>query len=646
MPGLEVVVEGDSAAARPALAAALEGQQLDDVGVRAAPATARELLAQVEARFLLFAGPPELALLAAARPSLLDQAVRALEANPEAAALVVPTDPATLDAQVRAQRLCPFPPDRPLAGTDLLFARVSACLDLLEEELPEQSAPRDPWLRALAAGRGLLLAQSFTDLFARRPPAEGLPPFAPQQPLPPPARGPLYRVWRIARGAAVTLVGEERVASALAPIKPSLKSLLSDLRLSAAGKAQPLRALSPGRRQSLALLEAQPVRHQRRSPLAKGSRARVVIATHLLTTGGVERALIDLCAGLDRERYELIVVTTLPSAHEWEWRLAPQVDEVVHLGGLAAPAQVPQALLELLAARQCDALLTVNSWQGYEACRLARAALPGLRTMDYQHTDSQALTGDFARASATRYRDALDLRAVSTDYLRERYRVYGLDPAPIRVIRSGCDEVRAFNPALVEKGKLRARLGLSETTPLVGFIGRMVPEKDPLFVLSVYAEVAVQAPEARFVFVGDGPLLEAARAEAALPALAGKVTFLPSQTAIAETLRDLSLVLMASRQEGLPLVFFEALALCTPVVATGVEGIPELIDAQVGACIPHAAGPDEQRRLLVDAAVAILRDPALGQRMGAAGRQRIERDFSSAASRQAWLETFALLVRR
>jgi glycosyltransferase involved in cell wall biosynthesis len=644
-PGLEVVLEDGAAPA--ALAEALAGQQLDDVSSRPAPACALTLLAGTRARFLLFAGPAQLARIKASWPSLLDQAVRTLEGHPEAAALVVPGDEATLDAQARVRRLCPFPAGRAVAPGDLLFARVSACAGLFPEELPATLTPREPWVRALAAGRGLLLAQSFTELFARRTPASGLTPLQPL-PLPgPPPRGALYKVWRLGRGAAVKLAGEERVASALQPIKSALaerQRLAARDAAWAEGLVRP-RALPPSRRKEAALLEGQPVRHQRLAPLPQGPRARVVIATHLLTTGGVERALIDLCACLDHSKYELIVVTTVPAAHEWECRLAPHVDEVLHFGGLVPQQQIPQAIVDLAAARGCAALLVTNCWEGYEACKLARTALPALATMDYQHTDFQPSGSDFARASATRYRDVLDLRATHTEYVRRRYQVYGLGPVPVRVIRSVCDEEQVFNPEHVAPGALRARLGLGPEVPLVGFIGRMIPEKAPLFVLSVYAAVALRVPEARFVLVGEGPLLEAARAAASLPPLAGKVTFLPANTEVAPFLRDLTLLLMASVREGLPLVFMEALALRTPVVATAVEGIPELLDETVGACIPDLDDPGEKRRRLVEAAVAIMRDPALRERMGRAGRLRIERDFSSAATRAAWQEMFALLVR-
>ena len=649
-PGLELVWDGDALGAVPSVLEAILGrQQLDDVAVRLQPASAGALLGEARGRFLLACGPPELDALARARPSLFDQAVRVLESHPRAAALVVPTSAEAISAQARAPRLCLFPAARPLAAGDLLFVRTAACAELLAGELRAEPGPRGPfapWLRALAAGRGLLLAQDFTGLLARGEPVTNQPALAPLPPPGPPRRGPLYRAWRLARGVAVALAGEERVAAALQPLKTALSERRRVAARDAAWVDQSVRprALAPSRRKELALLEEVPVRHQRGRPLAKTGRARVAIATHLLTTGGVERALIDLCAALPRDRYELVAITTLPAAHEWEWRLAPHVDDVVHFGGLVPQAQIPQAIVELLQARGCDALLTINCWEGYQATALARKVLPRLRTMDYQHTDFQQSGADFARVSCIRYRDCLDMRVVSTNYLRARYQQYGVDPGGVQVIRSACDEQGVFHPGLVPAGRLRARLGLGPGVPLVGFAGRMVPEKDPLFVLSVYAAIAALLPEARFVFAGEGPLLAEARALASRPPLSGRVEFVSSQTPMPELLRDLSLLLMASRQEGLPLVFTEAMALQTPVVTTAVEGIPELVTEGVGACVANAPDPDVRRRLLVEAALPILRDPARRQRLGLAARARIEHDFGIEATRAAWRRAFAALA--
>jgi glycosyltransferase involved in cell wall biosynthesis len=88
------------------------------------------------------------------------------------------------------------------------------------------------------------------------------------------------------------------------------------------------------------------------------------------------------------------------------------------------------------------------------------------------------------------------------------------------------------------------------------------------------------------------------------------------------------------------------MALGTPVVSTAVEGIPELVTAEVGACVPDL--PDDRARCdsLIEAALPILHSSDLQGRLGAAARQRVASgQFSAAATSLALREVFASIVR-
>lgn len=85
---------------------------------------------------------------------------------------------------------------------------------------------------------------------------------------------------------------------------------------------------------------------------------------------------------------------------------------------------------------------------------------------------------------------------------------------------------------------------------------------------------------------------------------------------------------LPSRMEGLPLVVLEAMARAKPVVASAVGGTPELVvDGETGILVPPG-----DVAALADALAALLADPDRAKRMGEAGRTRVEREFSLAAS--------------
>ena len=648
-PGLELLWSGRPE--DPGLRRFLDGQALDDLLVSTAHEgeTAAALLERARGRFLLPLGPADLTALAGCRPSLLELACAALEGRPEAAALI---------ASGRLALLASAPPwpvqwrPEPLAPGDLLLFRTASAAGLRRREAGPSLTAHALLDAPLTEGRALLLA---LDFLGRRARPEGAPPAPRLSPPPGDATrervplgrlAPLWPAWRRLRETAVRLGGEERVAAALQPLKTTARVLIArraQARDAARDRVDPP-LLDPGRARTLRLLDQAPLRHRRLAPLASGPGRRAALVTHTFSAGGVERALIEIARTLHAEGFRTTLVTTLPDAHAWEARIAPFLEDVLHLGGTVPERERPQAIADALHARGTRACLVSNSWAGYGALPLLRAATPELRAADYQHTDFQASGADFARVSCQQHDRDLTLRLVSTEYLFARYRHYGVEAGKVRVIRAGCDEREQFNPERVAPGWLRGKLGLDAHTPLVGFVGRLAEEKDPLFVASVFGALGRALPAARFVLLGDGALREPLLLALAREGLEGRATLLPGDTPVAPVLRDLSLLLMASRQEGLPLVMTEAMALETPVVSTTVEGIPELVTSEVGACVVNAEDPAVRRRLLVEAALPVLRDPALQRRLGLAARARIERDFGIEATRAAWRQVFASLT--
>jgi L-malate glycosyltransferase len=86
----------------------------------------------------------------------------------------------------------------------------------------------------------------------------------------------------------------------------------------------------------------------------------------------------------------------------------------------------------------------------------------------------------------------------------------------------------------------------------------------------------------------------------------------------------------------------EAMAASLPVVASAVGGVPELVEnAETGVLVP----PGDPVALAATLGV-LAADRDLRTRLGAAGRRRIERDFSLAAFHRAHLEVYRAAVRR
>lgn len=197
----------------------------------------------------------------------------------------------------------------------------------------------------------------------------------------------------------------------------------------------------------------------------------------------------------------------------------------------------------------------------------------------------------------------------------------------------GAGDVRVIeNPAPVPTERVAAR---DPGSPLIGFVGRVVPVKDVLTFLRACRLLADAVPAARFVVVGplDQDAEYADRCRSAAERLQLDVVF-TGETDPAPWFARLDALVLTSRSEAQPLVALEAMAASVPVVATDVGGCRELL-AGSGLVTPVA-----RARATADAVLRLLGDDALRARLVANGRERVRRRHDPARQFAAFHELY------
>jgi len=190
------------------------------------------------------------------------------------------------------------------------------------------------------------------------------------------------------------------------------------------------------------------------------------------------------------------------------------------------------------------------------------------------------------------------------------------DLVRLGVARPG--KIRVLEPCLDLEPFRRAREGRPPVGGgrelVVGWAGRLVPVKDPFLFARTAELLARRFPGIRFVAAGAGPLLEALRRAPS------RVAWLGHQEEMAPFYAGLDLLLLTSRNEGLPLVLVEAMAAGVPWVAPAVGGVPDLAGRPGGPWLAEERDP----RALARAAARLLEDRSRLARWGREARRRSE----------------------
>jgi glycosyltransferase involved in cell wall biosynthesis len=187
-----------------------------------------------------------------------------------------------------------------------------------------------------------------------------------------------------------------------------------------------------------------------------------------------------------------------------------------------------------------------------------------------------------------------------------------------------------------DRGASKTRLGFSPATRLVGVVGRLSVEKGQRFLVEAASELANEFSDLKIVLLGEGRERVNLEHQIAKLGLENVVVLEGFQKNVAVWMQAFDVLANCSLTEGIPNAILEAMAVGTPVVATAVGGVPELIkDRETGLLI----APGNSAALATGVA-KLLSDPVLALRLGQAGRAWVQERFSARGQRNLLLSIY------
>ncbi|MFT7667839.1 MAG: glycosyltransferase involved in cell wall biosynthesis [Planctomycetota bacterium] len=293
----------------------------------------------------------------------------------------------------------------------------------------------------------------------------------------------------------------------------------------------------------------------------------------------------------------------------------------------AGTASTVSALRRLIRREQPDLLLSYN-WGAFDSVFASRSLYRGNRHLHHE----DGFNADEADSFKSRrvWTRRLLLPGVARTVVPSEVlmgvatKTWKLKPKHIQLIPNGIDldsfTERDGNPAL------RAELGISPETPVIGFVGHLRPVKNTQRLLRAFAAVRCD-PMPELVMLGEGEEREAIAKAAIALNIQDRLHLVGHKSDTAPWYRLMDLFAISSDSEQMPVALLEAMATSLPVVSTGVGDVAHMLCADQAPFV-SAGAPSSWESQLTSGFEKMIASVAQRQTLGKANRERVEEHYS------------------
>ena len=350
-------------------------------------------------------------------------------------------------------------------------------------------------------------------------------------------------------------------------------------------------------------------------------KTRVLQLVEGFNFGGAETKLLELVKHMDKERFETTVIS-LGLGNEIE-ELFQQLE--CRVMTFQRQRQVDFKLLHRLTQfirdEQIDIVMTTLFYADVLGALAGhKGGAKGVFSWETISSPKWLVPHRFwgYRYAIRRADKVISVSKATAEWLVEKRKV---SPDKVMIIPYGVN-LEKFNSA--QKSIRRQDIGVCDQDVVIGQVSRLNEQKGHTYLIDAAPAIIKAVPNARFVLVGDGPLRNEIEQKIAAKGLQEHFVLLGFRQDVPDLLPLFDVFALPSLYEGLPNVVLEAMACSLPVVATPVDGTKEaVVDQETGLLVPVGDTAALAQRL-----IEVVTNQALKVKLGAAGRKRVEAEFS------------------
>ena len=306
-----------------------------------------------------------------------------------------------------------------------------------------------------------------------------------------------------------------------------------------------------------------------------------------MVTGGADLFNLSLVKGLNKERYEITIISTEPNENVLRQEFENNENvRVYDLTSFLDKRYWVAFVNYIIQKENINLIFNSNSKTGYSMLPYIKSMYPEIPILDYVHMEEwYNRNGGYSRYSSM-YNSIIDKTMVcngnSKKVLEEHFK---RNPDEVQTVYIGVDEEK-FNPDRYNKEELEKKyLGDTTNKKIISFICRISEQKRPLLFLEIIKKLKEKRQDFKVLVVGDGNLLDKMKEKAKKMNLLEDIIFLGEIKNTVEIYKISNVTVNCSLKEGLALTSYESLSMNVPIVSSDVGGQKELISKDVGEIV-------------------------------------------------------------